>query len=112
MNGLKSYKYQGVSPSSNRYNQWYDRKSCGETDAEAWNEVFEKQMEMRNGGKVSKKPSAPARKAEVGDILKASTGVEVIVVEYDKAFGGRVKVIRIDGMGDKVSPWKPLKNFK
>ncbi len=48
---------------------------------------------------------------EPGTFLYASTGVKVKVLEYDKAFGGRVKVERADGIISTTSAWRPLKNF-
>ena len=52
-------------------------------------------------------------RVEVGDFLEASTGVEVVVVDYDESFGGRVRVLRTDEYSDgKPSPWKSVKDFK
>lgn len=50
---------------------------------------------------------------KVGDILEASTGVKVKVIEYDTMFGGRVKVRRIDEYDTgKPSKWMPVSKFK
>lgn len=50
--------------------------------------------------------------AKIGDILTASTGVELKVVDYDPLFGGRVKVIRMDEYSDgTISQWMPLSKF-
>jgi hypothetical protein len=57
---------------------------------------------MANGGEV-----------KAGDVLEATTGVKVKVVEYDPKFGGRVKVERMDEYATgKPSQWMFLSKFK
>jgi len=56
---------------------------------------------------------AEGGEVKVGDILTATTGVKVKVVEYDPKFGGRVRVERIDEYATgKPSPFMPLTRFK
>jgi hypothetical protein len=65
----------------------------------------ERTDEYAKGGNV--------KTAKIGDILTASTGVELKVVDYDPLFGGRVKVIRMDEYSDgTTSQWMPLSKFK
>jgi hypothetical protein len=50
---------------------------------------------------------------KVGDILTASTGVKVRVVEYDPKFGGRIRAERLDEYATgKPSQFMPLSKFK
>ena len=60
-----------------------------------------------SGGKIKKEDIVGK------EMTFASTGVPVKIVDYDENFGGRVKFIRTDGLGDgKESAWKPIKGFK
>lgn len=56
---------------------------------------------------------AKGGEVKVGDVLTATTGVKVKVIEYDPKFGGRVKVERMDEYSDgKPSQFMPLSRFK
>jgi len=49
----------------------------------------------------------------IGDILITSTGVKVVVVDYDSMFGGRIKAVRMDEYATgKSSQWMPVNKFK
>jgi hypothetical protein len=62
---------------------------------------------FKEGGYMAK-----GGEVKVGDTLTATTGVKVKVVEFDPAFGGRVKVERLDEYAtSKPSQWMPLKKF-
>lgn len=64
--------------------------------------------EYASGGYMAK-----GGEVKVGDVLTATTGVKVKVVEYDPKFGGRVRVERIDEYATgKPSQFMPLKKFK
>jgi hypothetical protein len=57
---------------------------------------------MAHGGEV-----------KAGDVLEATTGVKVKVIEYDPKFGGRVRVERMDEYATgKPSHWMFLTKFK
>lgn len=56
---------------------------------------------------------AKGGEVKVDDILEASTGVRVKVVDYDPKFGGRVKVRRMDEYDTgEPSQWIPVSKFK
>lgn len=47
-----------------------------------------------------------------GKIILASTGVPLKILKYDKSFGGRVLVERMDEHGKGVKGWMPVSKFK
>ena len=62
---------------------------------------------------IERNSFAKGGEVKVGDVLTATTGVKVKVIEYDPKFGGRVKVERMDEYADgKPSRFMPLSRFK
>ena len=68
----------------------------------------DKKIKLADGGMMAK-----GGEVKVGDILTATTGVKVKVVEYDPKFGGRVRVLRMDEYSTgKPSVFMSLSRFK
>jgi hypothetical protein len=76
-------------------------------------------ISLQDGTTISGKELHEAHKmahggeVKAGDVLEATTGVKVKVVEYDPKFGGRVRVERMDEYATgKPSHWMFLTKFK
>ena len=76
-------------------------------------------ISLQDGTTISGKELHEAHKmahggeVKAGDVLEATTGVKVKVIEYDPKFGGRVRVERMDEYATgKPSHWMFLTKFK
>lgn len=93
LDGLQSYRYVGASSSSPNYKKWHLLKSKGNTDEQAYQELFE-DTSMEDGGRVMEKGDAVIYDDETYYITEKDGKVGLVSMRQSAA-GSRPPIIDI-----------------